>query len=291
MVITMGKHFHFAEHIYSITISLLLSVPLSFYGTLLLGTFRVLVCAIVSTQIFLSILVYRYLHWGYEMSVRERSSFREFLVGMLPAQLIHFIFYIALYSVFVFLYERRIFESLPIYRWVANTSVLGFSFALTGTEVLYFTEDEEKMPKLDLPEHLLWYISAVFFVLAVIVIAVCYFCYRRGVYLNDRERRDMLQGITRAKKGSFAKRFRFVPIVNILPIFSYICRRFYCAEYKIRSMIVPLVALAVLGALCNLIAGALGSLFQNVYLYCGSLSVGVYVWGIAVSTIASSDEK
>ena len=168
---------------------------------------------------------------------------------------------------------------------------MGFSFALTGTEVLYFTEDEEKMPKLDLPDRLLWYIPAVFFVLAVIVIAVSYFCYRRGVYLNDRERRDMLQGITRAKKGSFAKRFRFVPIVNILPIFAYICRRFYCAEYKIRSMVLPLFALIVLGALCNLIAGALGNLFQNVYLYCILLSVGIYVWGIAVSSIALLDEK
>ena len=63
----MRKDYHFIEHFHATTLSLLLSMVISFYATLLFGVRESLVCTIVSTQIFLGVLVYRYMHFGYDL--------------------------------------------------------------------------------------------------------------------------------------------------------------------------------------------------------------------------------
>ena len=287
----MRKNFHFAAHIYMCSISLLLSVVLSFYITVLLGFSYVLPCAVFCTQIFLGVLVYRYLHWGYDLSVRDRPSLKEFLLGMLPVQLLHFLFYTVLYCGFMYLYRRTIFESLPLHRLAANTPVLGFTFALSGVEVLYFVEDEEKMSEIHLPENLFLYAIAVFFVFSVVSIGIAYLCYLRGVHLNDRERKEMLSGDERIKKGSFAKRFRFVPIVNLFPIFIYLNRCLFRAEYKVRSAILPLAVIVILGFLWNGISFSLADLVQSIYVYFALNGAGVYLLGVFVSSVVSYREK
>ena len=117
---SMKKNYHFAEHIYKLLTAVLLAFVISFYLTLFLGT-NVLICAVVSVQTTVGILIYLYLHWGYNMSPGDRSSYSEFLIGMLPAQAIHFSIYAVLYFLFVKVCEYKIFESLPIHRVAVNT--------------------------------------------------------------------------------------------------------------------------------------------------------------------------
>ena len=287
----MRKNFHFASHIYMLSISLLLSMVLSFYITVLLGFFYVLPCAVFCSQIFLGVLVYRYLHWGYDLSVGSRPSLKEFLFGMIPVQVLHFLFYTLLYWGFMYLYERAIFETLPLHRLAANTPVIGFTFALSRVEVLYFVEDEEKMSEIQLPENLLLYVVLVFLLFSILSVGIAYLCYLRGVHLNDRERKEMLSGEKRISKGSFAKRFRFVPIVNLFPIFTYLNRCLFRAEYKIRSAILPLAIIVVLGILWNGISFTLADLTQSIYVYLISNCLGVYLLGVLVSFVASRGEK
>ena len=287
----MNKKFHFVTHIYMLSLSLLLSVVLSFYITVLLGFFYVLPCAILGSQIFLGILVYRYLHWGYDLSVRDRPSLKEFLLGMIPAQILHFLFYTLLYRGFIYLYGRTIFESLPLHRLAANTPVMGFAFALSKVEVLYFVEDEEKMSEIRLPENLFLWVVLVFLIFSVFSMIIAYLCYLRGVHLNDCERKEILSGEGRISKGSFAKRFRFVPIINLFPIFIYLNRCLFCAEYKIRSAILPLVIIGVLGILWNGISFALADLAQSIYTYFISNGLGIYLLGVLVSSVGARREN
>ena len=86
------KHYHFIEHLRCVGIAALLSLIFSFFITLTVGIFSVLVCAVISSQILLGLIVYQYLRFGYECSPRERSGFKEFFLGMLPAQIAVFLF-------------------------------------------------------------------------------------------------------------------------------------------------------------------------------------------------------
>ena len=287
----MRKKFHFLAHISILSISLLLSAVLSFYITVLLGFFYVLPCAICCSQIFLGVLVHRYLHWGYDLSVRERPSLKEFLLGMIPAQFLHFLFYTLLYRGFMYLYERTIFDSLPLHRLAANTPVIGFAFALSEVEVLYFIEDEEKMAEIDLPENLFLCVVLVFLIFSVFSIVIAYLCYLRGIHLNDRERKEMLLGEGRISRGSFAKRFRFVPIINLFPIFTYLSRCLFRAEYKVRSAILPLAIIVVLGILWNGISFTLSAWAQSIHIYFIFNGLGIYLLGVLVSFVASRCES
>ena len=287
----MKTHLHIISHIHTVVFCFLFSVVVSFYVTLLLGTFSVLVCVILSTQIFFGVLVYRYLQWGYDLSRRERCTWKAFLIGMLPAQLLHFGCYMGLYTLFVSLYEHRIFESLPIYRLTANTPVMGAAFLFEGMDVLSFTEDESKMHDSALPSRLLFSVIVIFFVFALICFAVSYVCYRRGVYLNDREHKELLEGIIRVKKGSFAKRFRWIPLVNLLPLFTYCYHHFFCIEYKIRTAVLPLIAIVVLQLITDGLASLFVGITQSIVMYYLWKFVGIYAVGILASTLVIRDER
>ena len=67
-------------------------------------------------------------------------------------------------------------------------------------------------------------VKTYFLVLAMIGISVADLCYCRGVYLKDRERQETIRGVQREKRAPFAERCRFVPVLNILPLFSYLRR-------------------------------------------------------------------
>lgn len=287
----MRKDYHFIEHFHATTLSLLLSMVISFYATLLFGVRESLVCTIVSTQIFLGVLVYRYMHFGYDLSVRERSSVGAFLLGLLPAWLSQLLFYIHLHFFFVYLYEHMVFESLPIYRLAANTPVLGLTFAFAGLNVLSFTEDIDQMSRVALPTHLSLWMILVFIGFGLVSLAISYACYARGVALRDRERSEILQGITRMSKGTFAKRFRFVPIINIYPIFPFLYRHFFCIEYKIRTAILPMLILFFVGWGFYLVTWLIGAWMNSLFFYYLAVFVGIYIWGILVSTIELYDKK
>jgi len=287
----MKKNYHFAEHIYKLLIAILFSFVLSFYLTLLIGTYSVLFCTIVSTQITLGSLVYLYLHWGYNISVKSRSNISEFFVGMLPAQAIHFLLYIILYFLFVTVCNYRIFESLPIHRVAVNTPVLGFSFALTGTKVLNLTEHMDENAEIILPENLFHIFLLIFLLFALLCFAICWVCYRRGVFLNERERNEMILGIRRTKKGSFAKRFCFFPIVNIFPLFQYIHRHFFLVEYKISDAIFPLVIIAGIKLLFDFLISVILFYIPMAWMYFLSNFIALYIWGLIISFIVLREEK
>ena len=100
------KHYHFFEHIHKQIISLLLSLVASFYITTMLISSQTIVAAVVSSQIFFGLLVYQYLHFGYDLSSRERCGFREFLTGMLPSQAICLLWNLLIYATFLFFYGK-----------------------------------------------------------------------------------------------------------------------------------------------------------------------------------------
>lgn len=287
----MKEHnYYFIEHIHRQCISMLLSVIFSFYITLILGSYSVLLCAVISAQIWLSLLVYHYLHLGYDQSARERGAFGEFLIGMLPAQGIQLLFYMGLYRLFVYFYEHRIFESLPIHRLAANTPVLGFAFVLTDTDVLALTEYEDEM-RVTLPAHLFGWILLIFMIALIVSVSVSYLCYRRGIFLREREREELRYGVQRLKRGSFAKRFRFFPLVNILPLFPYIYKHLFRVEYKLGDAVLPLILFALAKMVLDIGASFAIWCLNTVWMYYLMHLLSLYLWGILISSVVLREEK
>ena len=288
---TMEKNYHFAEHIYKLLTAVLLSFVISFCFTLLIGSYSVLVCSVVSVQITLSILVYRYLHWGYNISTRNRSRISEFFLGMIPAQAIHLLLYLILYFLFITVCKYKIFESLPIHRVAVNSPVLGFSFVFTGIKVLNFTERMDETSTIILPEHLFSVFLAVFFIFSFLCFVVCWFCYRRGIFLREKEREEMLRGIQPKKKGSFTKRFWLFPIVNICPLVIYLSRHLFLIEYKIRDALFPLVIIIGSKLLFNLLISFILFYIPTIWMYFLIHFVALYAWGLIISVIVLREEK
>ena len=223
----MEKQFHFSFHIYTMGIYLLLVPVVNFYIGAFLGGLRIVACVFIGV----GILVYRYWSWGYDLSVGDRCSLREFLMGMIPAQMIHILFYVFLYLIFAFLWQYKLFQIFPFGNIATSTFVLGSAYLLIGSKIYSMSMTSFGC------------MMALLAVSAVIYILISYICYARGVAFNVREHKEMLQGIQRKKRAPFAERYRFVPLLNILPLFSFLYRHFFDIEYKIRPAILILICL------------------------------------------------
>ena len=272
----MKNHFNFSSHIYTMGVYLLLVPVVNFYLGSFLGGLRLVACVFIG----IGILVYRYWSWGYNLSsLEDRYSLREFLIGMIPAQIIHILFYIFLYLVFAFLWEQKLFQIFPFGNIATSTLVLGLAYLLIGSQIYSLTMTSLRclMPLLA--------------VSTVIYILISYICYVLGAAFIERERQEMLQGIQRKKKAPFAKRYRFVPLVNILPVFSFLRRHFFGIEYKIRPAIFLLIFLFITKLLYNGLCVWLWSIFPNFYFYYSLKIMGIYLLGIIVSSIELHDKK
>lgn len=270
----MKKRFDSASHIYTLIICLLLIPIVNFYMGSLLGELRIAVCALLG----IGILVYRYWNWGYNSS----CSFREFWIGMISAQIIRICFYLFFYLLFTSLYQNfryELFEVIHVGNIAISTFVLGWVFLLIGYQVFLLNITS------------FGYVMALLAATGAIYVSVAYISYARGLYVMKREHREMLQGIQRKKREPFAKRYRFVPLLNICPVFSFLGRHFWGIEYKIRPAIFLLIFLFIVRLLYNGMCVFLWSLFPNFYFYYSLKIIGVYLLGIMISTIELHDKK
>lgn len=279
---TVKKHLHFGFHISTLIICFLAIFIVNFYlymGSIgLSGGMRTALCAVI----MIGILAYRYWSWGSNLSVRDRCSLREFLVGMILVQIIRVLFYLFVYLVFAFLYRHFLYELFEVLR-LGNvaifTFVLCWAFALMGHRIFVLSMESFGC------------VMALLAVSIVFYILISYICYIWGVATHERESRDMIQGIQRKKRAPFVKRYRFVPLLNILPLFSYLRRHLFVAEYKIRPAIFLLIFVLVARLLYNGLCVWLWSLFPNFYFYYSLKIIGVYLLGIIISSIELREIK
>lgn len=284
------KQYHFLTHIHRQTISLLLAVVISFYLTQLIGANQSVVSAVVSSEIYLGFLISGYLRWGYDLSPRERSHFREFLIGTLPAQACHFLFCLVVYALASFFYGKKIFIILPFLRVAVNTPPLGLAFSLSEMEVLSLREDMENIPN-TLPKTVFPLFLLCFFMMSFLCILISYGCYRRGIFLQERERKEMLLGIQRKKKGPLAARFWFVPIVNIIPLFSYLYRHLFLVEYRIRDAVFPIFLIIIVKIILGHLVSFAIYCVPTIWMYWIAHFLDLWLWGSLISLLVLSKEK
>ncbi len=285
---TVKKYLHFGFHISTLIICFLAIFIVNFYlymGSIgLSGGMRTALCALI----MIGILAYRYWSWGANVSERDRWSLREFLIGMIFVQIIRVLSYLFVYLVFAFLYRHFLYELFEVLR-LGNvaifTFVLCWAFALMGHRIFVLS-----MESFGCMMALLA-VSIVFYIL------VSYICYTLGVAFRERERREMIQGIQRKKRAPFAKRYRFVPLLNIVPVFSFLHRHLSVtehlsvSEYKMRPAIFLLIFVFVARLLYNGLCVWLWSLFPNIYFYYSLKIIGVYLLGLIISSIELRDIK
>lgn len=279
---TVKKHLHFGFHISTLIICFLAIFIVNFYlymGSIgLSGGMRTALCALI----MIGILAYRYWSWGYNVSERNRCSFREFLIDMIFVQIIRVLSYLFVYLVFAFLYRHflyEVFEVLRLGNVAIFTFVLCWAFALMGHRIFVLSMESFGC------------VMALLAVSIVFYILISYICYIWGVATHERERRDMIQGIQRKKRAPFVKRYRFVPLLNILPLFSYLRRHLFVTEYKIRPAIFLLIFVFVARLLYNGLCVWLWSFFPNFYFYYSLKIIGVYLLGLIISSIELREIK
>lgn len=278
----MKKYFHSAFHIHTLIICFLTVFFINFYlylGSIgLSGGMRTALCALIH----IGVLAYRYWSWGHDLSVKDRCSLRDFLMGMIPSQIIHVLFYLCVYLVFAFLYRHFLYELFEVLR-LGNLAlfafVLGWAFALMGHRIFVLSMESFGC------------VMALLAVSVAVYISVSYACYAWGVASRERERREMIQGIQRKKRAPFAKRYRFVPLLNIVPLFSFLHRHLSVTEYKMRPAIFLLIFLFVARLLYNALCVWLWSFVPNFYFYYSLKIIGVYLLGIFISSIELRDIK
>lgn len=278
----MKKYPHWDFHFQTLMICSLTIFIVNFYlymGSIgLSGGIRTALCALI----IIGTLAYRYWSWGSNLSVRDRCSLREFLIGMIPAQIVHVLFYVFIYFVFAFLYRHFLYELFEVLR-LGNvaifTFVMGWAFALMGHRIFILSTESFGC------------VMALLAITIVIYMLISYVCYAWGVACRERERREMIQGIQRKKRAPFAKRYRYVPILNILPLFSFLRRHFVGSEYKMRPAILLLLFLFGARLLYNGLCVWLWSFVPNFYFYYLLKIVGVYFLGIIVSSIELHDKN
>ena len=284
----MKKYFHSAFHIHTLMICFLTIFIVNFYlylGSIgLSGGMRTALCALIH----IGVLAYRYWSWGHDLSVKDRCSLRDFLIGMIPSQIIHVLFYLFVYFLFAFLYRHflyELFEVLRLGNLALFTFVLGWAFSLMGHRIFVLSMGSFGC------------VMALLAVSVAVYISVSYACYALGVAFRERERREMIQGIQRKKRAPFAKRYRFAPLLNIVPVFSFLHRHLSVtehlsvSEYKMRPAIFLLIFVFVARLLYNGLCVWLWSLFPNLYFYYSLKIIGVYLLGIFVSSIELRDIK
>ena len=276
------KYLHFGFHISTLIICFLAIFIVNFYlymGSIgLSGGMRTALCALI----MIGILAYRYWRWGSDLSERNRCSLREFLIAMIPIQIIRVLFYLLVYLVFAFLYRHflyEVFEVLRLGNVAIFTFVLCWAFALMGHRIFVLSMES---------------FGCVMVLLAisiVIYVSVSCICYAWGVASHERERREMIQGIQRKKRPPFVKRYRFVPVLNVLPLFSYLRRHFFDIEYKIRHAVFLLIFIFVARLLYNGLCVWIWSFVPNFYLYYAMKIMGVYLLGLIISSIELREIK
>ena len=278
----MKKHLHLGFHISTLIICFLTIFIVNFYlylGSIgLSGGMRTALCALIH----IGVLAYRYWSWGHDLSVKDRCSLRDFLIGMIPSQIIHVLFYLFVYFLFAFLYRHflyELFEVLRLGNLALFTFVLGWAFSLMGHRIFVLSMESFGC------------VMALLAISIVIYIAISYICYTWGVAFRERERREMIQGIQRKKRPPFAERYRFVPLLNILPLFSYLRRHLFVTEYKMRPAIFLLIFVFVARLLYNGLCVWLWSFVPNFYFYYLLKIIGVYLLGIIISSIELREIK
>ena len=192
----MKKYPHWDFHFQTLMICSLTIFIVNFYlymGSIgLSGGIRTALCALI----IIGTLAYRYWSWGSNLSVRDRCSLREFLIGMIPAQIVHVLFYVFIYFVFAFLYRHFLYELFEVLR-LGNvaifTFVMGWAFALMGHRIFVLSMESFGC------------VMALLAVSIVFYILISYICYIWGVATHERERRDMIQGIQRKKRAPFVR--------------------------------------------------------------------------------------
>lgn len=279
---TVKKYLHLGFHISTLIICFLAIFIVNFYlymGSIgLSGGMRTALCALI----MIGILAYRYWSLGFDLSERDRVSLHEFLIGMIPVQIIHVLFYLFVYLIFAFLYRHFLYELFEVLR-LGNvaifTFVLCWAFALMGHRIFVLSMESFGC------------VMALLAISIVIYIAISYICYTWGVAFRERERREMIQGIQRKKRPPFAERYRFVPLLNILPLFSYLRRHLFVTEYKMRPAIFLLIFVFVARFLYNGLCVWLWSFVPNFYFYYLLKIIGVYLLGIIISSIELREIK
>ena len=284
----MKKHLHLGFHISTLIICFLTIFIVNFYlylGSIgLSGGMRTALCALI----MIGILAYRYWSWGANVSERDRCSLREFLIGMIFVQIIRVLSYLFVYVVFAFLYRHFLYELFEVLR-LGNvaifTFVLCWAFALMGHRIFVLSMESFGC------------VMALLAVSIIFYILVSYICYTLGVAFRERERREMIQGIQRKKRAPFAKRYRFVPLLNIVPVFSFLHRHLSVtehlsvSEYKMRPAIFLLIFVFVARLLYNGLCVWIWSFVPNFYLYYAMKIMGVYLLGFIISSIELREIK
>ncbi len=248
----------------------------------ILGIYSFLLMGLIGMVTTAALLAISYFEWGRDSLPRHRLGKRELSLGFLICGGIYFAFNVAAW-VLTFIVK---------FHWNFNTVyMVALAFwpmaqmlGIAGIDRSFFA-DERVIPSYVFPCFVLF--CAVYCVILSLTALVAY---RAGVRADEKEQAMVARGEKIVKK-SFAKKIIFVPILNLVPFFTWILRHMVHMEAKLRELILPLLVILISGLGYRTLVLIADVYLQSIFWYFALRLIGLYLLGIFVSYVEICDGK
>ncbi len=253
-----------------------------FFVTRFLGVSSLLLIGIIGMAVSFSIVASTYFAWGRDALVRHRQTRRALIFAALPCALLHLAFLITGWALIFIVKIHWHFSTVFLYSTLfpPMSAFLGVLGVGTG----YFA-DERVVPA---------YWTVIFFAIALIfcalLVATAVIAYEKGVREDEKIEQMAARGEVYVRK-TYAKRMRFIPILNLGSFFPWMIRHMIHPEARMREVIPPILVMLLSGTGYYFLVLFLGTLVQSVLLYYVLIALGVYLLGLFLSFVELIDEK
>ncbi len=254
---------------------------LLFFPTKFLGLSSFWLVGLLGIVISFVIIVLTYYEWGKTSLPRHRLDQKDLLRGVVPCGALYFLFLIGGWVLMFIVKVHWHFSSvfLASLMFPPMSTVL----AVFGIRQGYFA-DERVVP---------WYMTACFVLFAVVccigLMAAAVISYKKGV--RDDEKEIELQEKGEFVKISFTKKVFFIPVLNLISLFSWLLRHMIHTEARLREIFLPFFVFAFSGVGYYFLTLLLSELFHSAFVYYALRVFGFYLAGLFFSFVEVIDEK
>lgn len=253
-----------------------------FFLTRFLGVSSLFLVGIIGMATSFVIVSSTYFAWGRDTLVRHRQTRWALIFTALPCVLLHLAFLIMGWVLIFIVKIHWHFSTVFLFSTLfpPMSALLG----VLGIDASYFM-DERIVPA---------YWTVIFFAVALIfcalLAATAVIAYERGVREDEKIEQMAARGEVYVRK-TYAKRMRFIPLLNLGSFFPWIIRHMIHPEARMREIIPPILVMLLSGMGYYFLVLFLSTLLQSVIVYYLLIALGVYLLGLFLSFVELIDEK
>ena len=253
-----------------------------FFLTRFLGVSSLFLVGIIGMATSFVIVSSTYFAWGRDTLTRHRQTRRDLILTALPCALLHFVFLMMGWaSLFI---VKIHWDFSTVFLFSTMFPPMSVFLGALGIGASYFADERI------VPFHWTVIFFAVALIFCALLVATAVIAYERGVREDEKIEQMAARGEVYVRK-TYAKRMRFIPLLNLGSFFPWIIRHMIHPEARMREIIPPILVMLLSGTGYYFLALFLGTLLQSVIVYYLLIALGVYLLGLFLSFVELIDEK